>query len=521
MSQNHYPGAGHGPQRPGTGHGGQQPSPWGTGGAGSPAQGGPVAPVWTPLSPNRAPQRFKRGPVLILVLLACVVCVVIGVLVYLHSAATGSADVDKLASGLGSPTWQVEGDVIDAHAPLNPSSDWLRGQEEAWRIPAPEGELDLNYGARFGRGSLIVTSHQRPMAVGGVVVQGWDVSGDEPRQLWRKDTTLSKAPLVWYNGFWVGDTLISGNAIVNAGTGDIVAPSWLWMTDYLAVAGDTIIACKKATTTAPAKCTGRGFNGKRRWEAEPPEGTFQGFENIADPAGLRSLGYKVRTSETDDRMKALYALDAATGTFTKVREYSAEQCRFRTLIDGWAFACFDDGAVSLYDHTGALVDTIVPTEPPLRLSVGTSSWTSDRCYVNAVPFWNHDPTMDELRAYYRDGDDSGTEGTLAYSEDCKSFTYREPGSGGAVHSFDSYGMTRNWLKEYDAQPGAIRLPARVSQDRKILVLRGYLYFDVDSGEFLADTSLINDELGGNVVAPEPNLILGKDGGDVPGYRPSK
>ena len=523
------------------GHGSPERGPWGTGHVGSPAQGGPAAPGWTPLVLGRTPaqggpaapgwtplvlertpsQRPKRGPVLVLVLVVCAVCTAIGVLDYLHSPATDNGDAEKLTSGSDSPTWQIEGDVIDAHAPLNPSSDWLRGQEVAWRIPAPEGELEVNNGSEFGRSSLLITSHYRREGDLRVLIQGWDVSGEEPQRLWRTDAPLSKVSLAQTSAFWVGETLISGETIVNGRTGEIASPSWLKMTDDLAVAGDTIIACRRATPSVPAKCTGHGFNGKLRWEAEPPGGSFDGFEHIADPAALQSLGYKASSSDGGNYGRALYAIDVKTGAFTKLRDYSAEQCKVRTLIDGWAFACSDDGALSLYDHTGALADTIVLTEPPLRLSQGGLGRKPGLCYTDTEPFWNHEPTMDELRAYYRDGDDSGTAGSLTYSEDCRSFSYREPGSGGAVHSFDSYGMTYYWVREYPEQPGAIRLPARVSEDRKILVLRGYLYFDVDGGEFLADTSLIKDELGRGVVAPEPNLIVGNEEGDVLGYRPSK
>lgn len=536
MSGNHYhPGAGHGAHSPSPGGAGaagaKQPGAWGVApGRFSPAQGGQVAPGWTPLPTNGAPppRRSKRGPVLVLVLMACVVCVVIGVLVYLHSAGTDSASTGESASYPDSPTWEVAGEVIDAHAPLIPSSDWLRGQEMAWQIPAPDNTGSDKTGSRFGRGSLVVTDHR--LADLGVSLRGWDVSGDEPQLLWER-TYDSKSAVVlsMREAFWVGDTLIAGNAIVNARTGDVVLPTWLGLgvrETHLAIAGDTIITCDQVMTAEPGKCAGHGFDGKLRWEAEAPEGKFYEFEHIADPAGLRSVGYKVTTSDTDDRSKALYAIDVATGTFTKVREYSADQCSFRTLIDGWAFACFDDATVSLYDHTGALVDSIVPSEPPLQLSASAAApqYVGDYgCYTNAVPFWNHDPRLDDLRAYYRDGDDTNTEGALAYSGDCRTFTYREPGSGGATHSFEVRGIANYWVTEYDGQPASIPLPLRVSEDHKLLVVRWYLYFDVDGGEFLDDIFSINKSyFGDTVMTPEPNLILGSgEEGDVLGYRPSK
>ena len=140
-----------------------------------------------------------------------------------------------------------------------------------------------------------------------------------------------------------------------------------------------------------------------------------------------------------------------------------------------------------------------------------------------MPFWNHDPRLDDLRAYYRDGDDTNTEGALAYSGDCRTFTYRESGSGGATHSFEVRGIANYWVTEYDGQPASIPLPLRVSEDHKLLVVRWYLYFDVDGGEFLDDIFSINKSyFGDTVMTPEPNLILGSgEEGDVLGYRPSK
>lgn len=103
------------------------------------------------------------------------------------------AVVIPMAIGGGSGFGTSPAQMHHSHL-VEPSEAWANGYEKAWELD------DAEY--FYAQGDRMVV-FGRPAAVGDISLTGYDISGSEPREIWRK----KHADVVTRGHYWIGDTL--------------------------------------------------------------------------------------------------------------------------------------------------------------------------------------------------------------------------------------------------------------------------------------------------------------------------
>ena len=180
--------------------------------------------------------------------------------------------------------------------------------------------------------------------------------------------------------------------------------------DLIATTGPLLVACDPGT----GGCTGHSADGDVMWEAS---------------TGVRD--YVVRGSAASGGGEWIWLdglrepgvfLNTATGEVKRAERRATGKCWSTRAVDGWLVACEGDPQIASFAADGTSVGAFGAARWPI------STRGEGECSDAGVPVWQGAPTLDEAIAYYRDGDESRTLGTLT-AADCGHVEYRTPGGG--------------------------------------------------------------------------------------------
>lgn len=401
--------------------------------------------------------------------------------------------------------WTVDGDILYPLAAVRPADEWANGAQRAWSVglsaPSGFGSTGKRYAAN---GNVMV-------ALDGAgtwqnTVRGWDISGGAPRELWSYTVPTTDAPHVGLESrsVWVGDTLFVGHYAINGRTGQTVSLSWLRQDgnghedkDLIATTGPLLVACDPGT----GGCTGHSADGSMMWEAS---------------TGVRD--YVVRGSAASGGGEWIWLdglgepgvfLNPATGEVKRAERRATGKCWSTRAVDGWLVACEGDPQIASFAADGTTGGAFSAARWPV------STRGEGECSDAGVPVWQGAPTLDEAIAYYRDGDESRTLGTLT-AADCGHVEYRTP--GGRATTIDISGDDPDlWqfvLGEFGHPSTGVGqwFHFAISDGGRILAVGNTVLVDVGSGEHLDVANSVGSA--DQVPLKAPGLVLSVDGGGV-------
>ena len=153
-----------------------------------------VSPSGTPPIPqpaNARPHARRRGRPVLLVALLCVIVVIVAVLGIRQLTQTlGGQDPHHSFTSTPTPTVGYSGDATSTGS-ISPA--WASGVETAWRIPFPSSQ----YGPRAittVEGTTLYVFFENPdHASHQATVAAFDISSEQPRELWRTTGSLPES----------------------------------------------------------------------------------------------------------------------------------------------------------------------------------------------------------------------------------------------------------------------------------------------------------------------------------------
>lgn len=408
--------------------------------------------------------------------------------------------------------WTVDGDILYPLAAVRPADEWANGAQRVWSIglSAPSG---------FGfTGKRYAANGNVMVALDGAdtwqnTVRGWDISGGAPRELWSYTVPTTDTPHVGLESrsVWVGDTLFVGHYAINGRTGQTVSLSWLRQDgngygdkDLIATTGPLLVACDPGT----GGCAGHSADGNVMWEAS---------------TGVRD--YTVRGSAAfggdewiwlDGLGEPGVFLNTATGEVKRAERRATGKCWSAGAVDGWLVACQGDSQIASFAADGTAGGAFDAARWPI------STRGEGECSDAGVPVWQGAPTLDEAIAYYRDGDESRTLGTLT-AADCGHVEYRTP--GGRATTIDISGDDPDlWqfvLGEFGYPSTGIGqwFHFAISDGGRILAVGNTVLVDVGSGERLDVPNSVGSA--DQVPLKAPGFVLSVDDDGVVATAPGR
>lgn len=209
-------------------------------------------------------------------------------------------------------------------------------------------------------------------------------------------------------------------------------------------------------------------------------------------------------------------LNTATGQVKRAERRATGKCWSTRAVDGWLVACEGDSQIASFAADGTAGGAFDAARWPL------STRGEGECSDAGVPVWQGAPTLDEAIAYYRDGDESRTLGTLT-AADCGHVEYRTP--GGRATTIDISGDDPDlWqfvLGEFGHPSTGVGqwFHFAISDGGRILAVGNTALVDVGSGEHvgLPRATDSSDQL----PLKAPGLVLGVDGSGVVAAAPGR
>lgn len=335
----------------------------------------------TASSTRRAPEKLWKDPLLLTGTLTVLVIVVITALWGLAYGRPGvrSRGYTRTATNTG---------VL--------SEAWASGVDTAWVIPNEKRK-----GAKAAKQNLLVRGTTLYVASvaeksGSLTLTAYDVASSSPRQLWVSDATDVRMTRGYFHAEIIphGAQLLVGNVIVNEETGEQTQAPWEDDT-AMAVADDVVVTC-----TGPEQCSG--------WTQESGAWSRMWTTRTGSTAGLASTWYlhgsRIVGTGAQASFIALGSYSSApalinihTGARTPLGEDPGSGGSSRPIYyrasDGIAVVD-TNSEVTLLDPSGAVIERFTGRD-------------ADAVATDDGP----PPTLEELRAFLRDGRASWTSGT--------------------------------------------------------------------------------------------------------------
>ena len=443
--------------------------------AGAPAsyQAGPAYPG---APDGGAPTRRRRTAVIVAVVVVLVLAVAGGGAAYwwLRGYEGKSADLTKPTSG-----W---------------SKAWANGYEEVWALdapknePGPEGRVSIEH---VGDYVIRVVSES-----GQVHVEVFSLTSKTPKLLWEEDFESEEE--FYYPDVWNGK-LVEDDKLVDLGSQKHEDAPWKAGAS-IAVNADKAISCEGAT------CTMWSSPSQRVWQEKLPLDDPKDV-TITSRVGHYAMAWTYHGKE--DRQSLF--IDLNTGKTKALKQESGTSLPFE-LQDGWLLynsqstSSEQPDTVTLFDPDGSVKETF---------EVGVPEDFTD------YPWSPQDLTLDQARAWFKNGDTSWAPSTYSINKDdeeCRSITVAgqridlgEDNSQSSKLPGGCYGITMQAIHQSgDGEIGVFS--EHKSDDETVLHL-----VDMSTGKSPAPLPL-GDWHG---YIPEGDfLITYEDNGAVKAYRPS-
>ena len=460
----------------------------------------------TPLTPKN---RRRKGPIIVGVVLALPFLFLACVFFW----AAGSSERERQKDPALQPSdiaatdsipWALQGDIRMPGDAITPSDAWINGIDSAWSIdePAWAGSSTTIRVAYATNGSLAITSQN--VNTWQSAIKGWDISADQPRQLWSHTVQNNDAPYLDDDkGVWVGNTLFMDEYAINGDTGDIVAVNWLRSqkggptngNDLVVTPELALVACDPAT----GECSAHTADGTQLWTASTGLLHYQ-LRGTARTGGHMWIWFEEGTGRSA-------FVDTATGQVKSTTHGSGEACWRTAASDGWLMACQGDTEITAFTADGESAGTFTATYWPL------STRAKSQCSDATVPVWAQTPTLAQATAFYRDGDISATRGTLTPT-DCGNIVYQAP--DGTTTDLDLTRDSNQRAFVLGDLGGVLQKQLAISDSGKVLVIGNAVFVDLTSGAYMGSVS--DDHLDWPLLRA-PGLVLLKDDTGIVAYKP--
>ena len=278
------------------------------------------------------------------------------------------------------------------------SEAWASGVDTAWVIPNEKRK-----GAKAAKQNLLVQGTTLYVASveeksGSLTLTAYDIASSSPRQLWVSDATDVHMTRGYFHAEIIpyGTKLLVGNAIVDGRTGEQTQAPWEDDTAMAAV-DDIVVTCGRAAT-----CSGWTQDSgawTRVWTTQT--GSTIGQINTWHLHGSRVVGTGAQASfiSLGSIKSAPSLINIRTGKYTRIGEDPG------SLRSGPVYYRASDGIavvdtnseVTLLDPSGAVIERFTGRD-------------ADAVATDDGP----PPTLEELRAFLRDGRASWTSGTAGF-----------------------------------------------------------------------------------------------------------
>ncbi len=290
-----------------------------------------------------------------------------------------------LATGGGLAVWVLRdrGDRSAADSRDRWSSAWLGGAEEVWSLDAPAGAGGMST-IKVVKDKLIRVMNGN----GSATITVFRLGDGTPEQLWEEEFGINET--YWLN-IWEGQIVV-GNTLVNIDSQEHATAPWNPDASVGRVK-DGVVACSGTTCELWTSMT------DKKWETEIPASSSL-IPQTSQVVGDHTL---VRTSEKEPDY---FFLDLTSGETVPV-EGEEEVNPPYELADGWFSAGTDYRAGNVYHYY-----YLYEADGTLKESFNTGVDET----VTTYP-WSPTPfTLDQARAWLRDGDLSWAQGTYSVSQ---------------------------------------------------------------------------------------------------------
>lgn len=461
----------------------------------------------TPLTPTN---RRRKRPMIIGVVVALPFLVVACLLFWsAHSSnqqrqndpALQASDVQKTDH----VPWAVQGDIRMPGDAITPSDDWINGIGSAWTIEEPAWSSgSFSYRVAYAtNGALVITSQNANTWQS--TLKGWDISGDQPRQLWSHTVQDNDKPDLdaEEKGVWVGNTLFIDEYAINGDTGDIASISWLRSekssrtngNDLVVTPDLVLVACDPGT----GECSAHTADGTQLWTASTGLSSYT-LRGTAQTGGHTWIRLDAGTGRSA-------FVNTATGETKSATYGSGDSCWHAAASDGWLIACQGDAEITAFTADGESAGTFAATYWPL------STRGKSECSDATTPVWAQTPTLAQATAFYRDGDISGTRGALTPT-DCGNIVYQAP--DGTTTDLDLTRDINQRAFTLGDLGGVLQKQLAISDSGKVLVIGNAVFVDLTSGAYMGSVS--DDHLDWPLLSA-PGLVLLKDDTGIVAYKP--
>ena len=278
------------------------------------------------------------------------------------------------------------------------SEAWASGVDTAWVIPNEKRKdsTAVTQNLLVEGTTLYVASAEHTN--GNLTLAAYDIASDSPRQLWVSNGGQAHTTLRYRAGQIIpyGTKLLVGNAIVDGRTGEQTqAP---WVSDIaMAAADDIVVTCGSAAT-----CSGwTQDSGSWRCVWTTQTGSTIGLINTWHLHGSRVVGTGAQASfiSLGSIKSAPSLINIRTGKYTRIGEDPGSlhsRPVYYRASDGIAVVD-TNSEVTLLDPSGAVIEHFTGRD-------------ADAVATDDGP----PPTLEELRAFLRDGRASWTSGTAGF-----------------------------------------------------------------------------------------------------------
>ena len=358
-----------------------------------------VPPSGTPPIPQPAsarPHARRRGRPVLLVALLCVIVVLAAVFGIRQLTQTlGGQDPHPSLTSTSTPTPTV-GYSGDATSTGSISPAWASGVETAWRIPFPSSPYGPRALTTIEGTTLYVFSIGPDSSTREATVAAFDISSEQPRELWRTTGTLpnslGRPSFVSYE-----DQFIVGSIVIDKASGAQSSAPWEG-SEALAAVDGVVVACDNKR--ACSGWTQEASSWVRQWETTTAsqQGSLSTLTKLTypDTPVIGTGEHKSVVLPVDSQTHAAQLLDPRTGQVTDVGSVSPFRDRqnnvmsFVVTSDG--LLAFNDDLFVTYDADGFITgvhsyeksartptrDGRVPSTSELTdfLLGGTPTWTN-------------------------------------------------------------------------------------------------------------------------------------------------
>ena len=317
-----------------------------------PPSGAPPFPH--PSGPRHHPKSRAKTVLLAVLLTAVVMTAVFGINWLRSSPSTPDAQ----RSYTSMPTAGYSGDAVSTGS-ISPA--WASGVETAWRIPFPS----TKYGSRAltsVEGTTLYALFEDPdYAAHQVTVAAFDISSEQPRELWRTTGPLPESfgrPSFVFDG----DHFIVGSVIIDKASGAQSLAPWEGSEAIAAVDG-IIVACDDKQ--ACSGWTQEASSWARQWETTTTsqKGTLFTLDKLTypDTPVIGTGEHQSIVLPADSQTHLAQLLDPRTGQVTDVGSVSPFRDRQNNVVsfvitsDG--LLAFNDDLFVTYDADGFITGT--------------------------------------------------------------------------------------------------------------------------------------------------------------------